>query len=326
MINRTKVLKVVSYLGFLLCVTTCMQIAAISAAQVIDRIVAVVNDDVITQSELQESMLPFIADYKIRYEEEELEGKIDEVRQDALNRLIEEKLILQEAKKREIAVEDSDIEERLDSVKERFNSEEEFNEAIADSGITMARLKEKYKDQIMMRNLVRGLINTNVNISPTQIVAYYNGNIKDFSVPKMARFKVLLIKCLPDSSMNETEKIVLQILDKIKDGQDFDLLVKQFSQGPNIDKGGDMGYMPAGGIIKELDDQIELLNAGDTSGMIKTSTGFYIIKVNDKKEAGTLPIYEVEEMIKERLYQRESELTLREFIGNLKEDAYITVK
>ena len=115
-------------------------------------------------------------------------------------------------------------------------------------------------------------------------------------------------------------------MSRIKDGQDFDLLVKQFSQGPNIDSGGDMGYVPAGGIIKELDDQIELLNAGDTSGIIMISTGFYIIKVIDKKEAGTLPIYEVEEMIKKRLYQRESELTLREFIGNLKEDAYITVK
>jgi len=126
--------------------------------------------------------------------------------------------------------------------------------------------------------------------------------------------------------MDETERIVLNILDKIKDGQDFDILVRQFSQGPNVDKGGDMGYMPAGGIIKELDDQIELLNVGDTSGIIKTNTGFYIIKVIDKKEAGTLPISDVKDMIKDRLYQRESELTLREFIGNLKEDAYIKIK
>ena len=87
-----------------------------------------------------------------------------------------------------------------------------------------------------------------------------------------------------------------------------------------------MGYMPAGGIIKELDDQIELLNAGDTSGIIKTSTGFYIIKVIDKKEAGTVPLSDVKDMIKERLHQRESELTLREFLGNLKEDAYIRIK
>ena len=251
---------------------------------------------------------------------------MDEVRQDALNRLIEEKLILHEAKKRKIKVEDSDIEARLEHVKEKFNSEEEFYQAIKDSGVTMARLKEKYREQVMMRNMVRGLINTNVNISPTQISAYYNGNIKDFSVPKTARFKVLLVKPLPDSSMAETEKTVSQILSRIDDGQDFDMLVKQFSQGPNIDKGGDMGYMPAGGIIKELDDQIELLNVGDTSGSIKTSTGFYIIKIVDKKEAGILPMPDVKDMIRERLYQRESELTLREFLGNLKEDAYIKIK
>ncbi len=326
MINKTRVIRHIYLLGLLLCAVAYTQPIALYAAQVIDRIVAVVNEDVITQSELQESMLPFIADYKVRYEEEELEGKMDEVRQDALNRLIEEKLIFQEAVKREIAVEDSEIESRLEDVKKRFKSEEEFYQAIKDSGVTMARLKDKYKEQTMMRNLVKGLINTNVNISPTQITAYYNGNIKDFSVPKMARFKVLLVKPLPDSNMDETEKIVLQILDRIKDGQDFDILVKQFSQGPNVDKGGDMGYMPAGGIIKELDDQIKLLNAGDTSGIIKTSTGFYIIKVVDKKEAGTLPINDVKDMIKDRLYQRESELTLREFIGNLKEDAYIKIK
>jgi parvulin-like peptidyl-prolyl isomerase len=303
-----------------------MQAAVVTAAQVIDRIVAVVDEDVITQSELQESMLPFIADYKLRYKEEEMEGKMGEVRQDALNRLIEERLILQEAKKRKIAVDDSEIKERLEHVKKRFDNEEEFYLAIKDSGITMARLKEKYKEQIMMRNLVRALINTNVNISPTEIAAYYNGNIKDFSVPKMARFKVLLVKPLPDSSMAKTEKIASQILDRINDGQNFDMLVKQFSQGPNIDKGGDMGYMPAGGIIKELDDQIELLNAGDTSGIIKTETGFYIIKVIDKKEAGIDPLSEVKDMIRERLYQRESELTLREFIGKLKKDAYIRIK
>ncbi len=326
MINKTRVIRYLYFLGFFLCAVAYVKPATLYAAQVVDRIVAVVNEDVITQSELQESMLPFIADYKVRYEEKELEGKMDEVRQDALNRLIEEKLIFQEAVKREIAVEDSEIESRLEVVKKRFNSEEEFYQAIKDSGVTMARLKEKYKEQIMMRNLVKGLINTNVNISPTQITAYYNGNIKDFSVPKMARFKVLLVKPLPDSNMDETEKIVLQILDRIKDGQDFDILVKQFSQGPNVDKGGDMGYMPAGGIIKELDDQIKLLNAGETSGIIKTSTGFYIIKVVDKKEAGTLPIGDVKDMIRDRLYQRESELTLREFIGNLKEDAYIKIK
>lgn len=311
---------------FLLCAAFFMPENSAWAAQVVDRIVAVVNDDIITQSELQQSMLPFIADYKVRYEEDELKGKMDEVREDALNRLIEEKLLMQEAKRREIAVEDSEVEQRLEAIKERFKSEDEFYDALKASGITLARLKDKYKEQIMMRKLVSSIIRKNVRISPTQITAYYNGNIKDFSRPKSARFKVLLIKPLQDSNMAATEELANSVLDKIESGQDFDMLVKQFSQGPNIDKGGDMGYMPAGSIIKELDEQIEVLNPGQTSGIIRTDTGFYIIKVIDKKQAGTAPLSEVEGMIKERLYERESELTLREFINKLKKDAYITIK
>ena len=93
------------------------------AAEVVDRIIAEVNDDVITQSELQESMIPFIADYRLRYSEEKLKDKLDEARQDALNRLIEEKVLLQEAKKRQIKVEDKEIEGRIAQVKTRFESE-----------------------------------------------------------------------------------------------------------------------------------------------------------------------------------------------------------
>ncbi len=295
-------------------------------AQVVDRIVAVVNDDVITQSELQESMLPFIADYKLRYEKEDLEDKMDEVREDALNRLIEEKLIIQEAKKKKISVEDSEIEQRLEIVKERFKDEDEFYNVLNASGINISKLKNKYKEQIMMRKLVSQLINSKVNITPTQITAYYNGNVDEFTMPRLTRFKVLLVKPLPDGTVAEAENIINTVMDKIRAGEDFDMLVKQFSQGPNIDKGGDMGYMPAGSIIKELDEQLEALQPGETSGVIKTSTGFYIIKVIDKKEAGVAPLSDVKDMIRERLYQRESELTLREFIGKLKEDAYITIK
>jgi len=85
-------------------------------AALIDKIAAVVNEDVITESELRESMLPFIADYRIRYGEEGLKEKMDEARQDALNRLIEEKLILLEARKRNVIVDDFEIQQRIEEV------------------------------------------------------------------------------------------------------------------------------------------------------------------------------------------------------------------
>lgn len=296
------------------------------AADVVDRIVAVVNDEVITQSELQESMLPFIADYRLRYAEEELESKVEAAKQDALNRLIEEKLILQEAEKRGIAVDEQEVEERLGEVKSNFKNEEEFQQLLESSGVTIAKLKQRYKEQIMMRKLINDLINAKVQITPTQIAAYYYAQRKDFSTPKMVRFKVLLLKPLPDRNIEQTEELALQILDRIRAGEDFDMLVKQYSQGPNLGKGGDMGYMPEGSIIKEVEDAILKLEPGEISALIKTATGFDIVKLINRKEAAVKSLTEATDIIRRRLFQREAELTLREFVDKLKKDAYIKIK
>jgi parvulin-like peptidyl-prolyl isomerase len=312
---------------FLFSVVISNMTAVSYSAEVVDRIVAVVNDEVITQSEVEESVIPFVADYRIRYGEEELsDKKMQEAREDALNRLIEEKLILQEAKKRNIKVEEADIEERIAEVKKRFSSEEEFNRAIEASGITIAKLREKYKEQIMMRDLISGLINSKVNITPTQIAAYYYAHIKSFSMPKMYRFKVLLLKPTEERTPQQTEELAMQVLDRIRSGEDFDMLVKQCSQGPHIDKGGDMGYMAEGSIIKEIEIELARLEPGETSSVIKTSSGFNIVKLIDEKEAGTKPPEEVNEIVRIRLFQREAELTLREFVNKLKEDAYIKIQ
>lgn len=293
------------------------------AAEVVDKIAAVVNDDVITQSELEESMLPFIADYRLRYGEEKLKDKVDEAKQDALNRLIEEKLILQEAKKTDITVSEQEIDEMLQHVKSRFESEEEFRYALEESGATMTKLKQRYKEQIMMRKLINGLINAKVNISPTQIAAYYYAHREHFLTPKMVRFKVLLLKPLPDRNIEQTEKLALQILDRIRAGEDFDMLVKEYSQGPNIDKGGDMGYMTEGSIIKEVEDAISNMEPGEISDLVKTATGFDIVKLIDRREAEVKSLAEATDTIRKRLFQVEAELTLREFVDKLKKDAYI---
>ena len=317
--------KIILTIVLLLCVSFRLTAQRAYAASLVDKIAAVVNEDIITESELQESMLPFIADYRVRYGEEGLNQKMHEARQDALNRLIEEKLIFQEAKKRQVMAEDFEIQERLEDVKKRFNSDEEFYNAIGASGVTLARLKKKYEEQIMMRKLVNGIIASRVSISPTQVTAYYYGNIKDFSSPDTARFKVLFIKPSEQETLNDARKLAEDILKRIGDGEDFDMLVKQFSQGPNTDKGGDMGYMSAGSTIPEIENAISQLSPGEISNIIETKSGFYIVMVVDKKQAGTVPIIEVSDIIKERLFQRESELTLREFVGKLKEDAYIKI-
>ncbi|MFH1867724.1 MAG: peptidylprolyl isomerase [Candidatus Omnitrophota bacterium] len=296
------------------------------AAEIVDKIVAVVNDDVITKSELEESMHPFIADYRVRYGEENLGDKMEEARKDALNRMIEEKLILQHAIKNEMEVEDAEIEERITRVKAKFNTEEEFYSTLKESGMTISKLRNKYKDQLLMKKLISGLISLKVRVSPTQIAAYYYGHLKDFTEPNMIRFKVILLKPTPERDKEDTRKLALEIVDRINSGEDFDTLAKEYSQGPNVDKGGDMGYMAEGTMLKELEDAISELGLGETSDPIETEAGYNIVELIDSKESRTKDMEEAEDFIKERLFQREAELVLREFVGKLKKDAYISIQ
>jgi len=177
----------------------------------------------------------------------------------------------------------------------------------------------------MMRKLVNGVINSKVHITPTQIASYYNGNIKDFSSPNMCRFKVIFIKISESEGRGAAQSLAENILARIKRGESFDALAAEFSQGPNIDKGGDMGYMAEGSTIPEIEQAMVTMSPGEVSEVIKAEAGFYIVMVVDKKLKGVLPMADVSDIIKERLFQRESELTLREFVSNLKRDAYIKI-
>jgi parvulin-like peptidyl-prolyl isomerase len=201
-----------------------------------------------------------------------------------------------------------------------------FSLAIVSPELSMAKLKDKYKGQIMMRKLVNNLITSRVNITPTQISAYYYGNQEDFIIPKLTHFKILLLKPTDERNIYQTEQLALYILERINKGEDFDLLVKEYSQGPNKDKGGDMGYMARGSMIKEIEDAIAGLKPGESSGIIKAPNGINIIKIVDIKESEVKSLSDMEDSIRQRLFQREAELTLREFVDKLKKDAYIKIK
>lgn len=303
----------------------CIWQSSLFSAEVVDTIAAIVNDDIITSSELRQSMLPFVADYKVRYGSAFAE-KLDEARVDALNRLIEEKLILQEAKKQGIEVDESEIDKRLEQVKSRTASVEEFNQMLDSSGLTIAKLKERYHEQIMMKNLVNQVVSSKVRISPTEIAAYYYGHREDFELPRKVNFRVLLLKPLPARGMEQTERLAESLLVRARSGEDFEFIVKQYSQGPNKEKGGEMGYVNEDGLIDEIKKNISNMQPGDISSLIKTSTGFHIIQLIDVKEAELKSLEEVSDAIRERLFQRDAELALREFVDNLKEDAYIEIK
>ena len=296
------------------------------AAELVDKIVAVVNDDIITQSELRESMLAFVADYHLRYGPEEAEVRLNEAKSDTLNRLVEEKLLFQEAKRREVKIVEADVEQRLENAKGKFESEEEFENALSKSGLTTEKLKSKYRDQLMIKALVNGIVMHNVDITPTQIAAYYYGHEEEFRQPEKVKFRIILLKFRPEQDKEIVRSFAGEIAKRAGSGEDFATLSRQYSEGPNAAGGGDMGFVSREDIAKEIREAIAPLIEGGVSAAIETSAGCNIVKLERKLPASTISLQEASSRVRERLFGREAELIFREFIDNLKKNAYIDIK
>ena len=229
----------------------------LGAAETINKFVAVVNDEVITQQDVDQLLAVLYAQFSQQYRGDELLKKMEEVRKDILNQIIEDKLILSRAKELGIKVTESEINERLEYIKKGFPSEEEFYKTLETQGITVANLKDRYRDQIMMKNLVDYEVKSRISVLPSEISEYYKKHRDEFRQGDKYKLKNILIKASDDVSLElakvETDKIYTRLTEE---GADFNELAKLYSQGPNAEQGGDMGYIEHGQMLEVLDKVI----------------------------------------------------------------------
>ncbi|MFH0771445.1 MAG: peptidylprolyl isomerase [Candidatus Omnitrophota bacterium] len=289
-------------------------------------IAAVVNNDVITQADLDTALKSIMSEFEKKYSGAELKEKMQETRSELLNQMIEDELILQEAKRLGVKVEDSEIEERLGEVKSRFNSARDFETELEKALVSEDMLKKRYKDNIMMSKLVTHEIKENIIVTPVEINEYYEQHSKELESPESARVKTIMLHF--DES--DTEKLVKQkaedIMRLISEGRDFSDLAKQYSQGPKAGEGGDMGFIEKGQMREEFDKAIFGLKTGEISSPIKVDTGYYIFKVEELKEGHPYSLEEIRGELENIIFRQKAEEKYKEWMKKLKKDAFIQIK
>jgi len=297
-------------------------------AEIVDGIVAVVNNEVVTQVELNAILLPIYTQYKSTYSDEELLKKIDEAKKNILYQLIEDKLILQEAHKIGMPATDEEVAERLEQIKSQFSSSQEFKSALASQGLTVVDLKEKYREQIMIKKMVNREVRSRVSVTPIEIALFYEKNKDDFNLPAQVKVMTIMIRkseADPESNTDSLKKIKMIEL-KIAEGEDFAKLAREYSQDPSAVDGGDMGYIGKGQMMKKIDEVIFSLQPGEISETIETPVGYHVFKIVEVKEAGAESFDEARMQIENYLFQEKAKERFDEWMTNLKENAYISVK
>ncbi|MBN2143249.1 MAG: peptidylprolyl isomerase [Candidatus Aureabacteria bacterium] len=295
----------------------------------IDGVVAVVNNDVITQTDLIRSLFPLIKQLKSEYSGPELNTKIEEIKKEILEQLIENKLILQtavEMQGKELQVPEKEILQHIERIIAKFPSREVFEDALEKENLSFEDFKKDCTDQLLVKHLVSKEVSSKVYVSNSDIEQYYHSHEEEFKVPAMITFSQIWIKKEADEKNTGAKKALIEsIAEEIKNGKDFKALAIEHSEDPHAKDGGLWNDVKKGQFMPEIDQVLWTLKPGEVSTIIETSSSFHILKVESIQKADVVPIKEVWDTISNKLYIQQADRIRKEWIDRLRQKAFIQV-
>ena len=215
----------------------------------------------------------------------------DEINNDVLSFIIDNEVAYQDAQKQNIKIEDSEVNEKFDQLKDALNTNPLYKEKLEKAGVTEDFLKEQIKKDLAVAKYKENFIK-DIKISDKEMEAYYNNHKDQFNVEEVKASQILISTLDKDNkevSKEEKEKLkekAQSVLDKIKNNEDFANLAKEYSDDKNSGKdGGDLGYFAKSDKNVEFTKEVFKLDTNQVSNLIETPYGYHIVKVTDKRSA-----------------------------------------
>jgi peptidyl-prolyl cis-trans isomerase C len=251
---------------------------------------------------------------------------LPKIKTDILNNLIDRELLYQESQKKNATIDAEEVNNQLKSIKDRFPSQAEFENTLGQLDLTEADVKSQLERNIAIRNLIDKTVTQKINVSDEETKAFYEANPNLFKQSEQVKASHILIKVDPgatDTQKAQARIEIVQIKQKLKNGQDFAAFAKEYSQGPSSVNGGDLGFFGRGQMVKPFEDAAFALKPNEVSDIVETRFGYHLIKVVDKKPGGMMTYAEVKDQIGRRLKRKKIEQEAKLYIENLKKDAKI---
>lgn len=243
---------------------------------------------------------------ELRSELEKVGGK------SVLGRMIDQEVIRQTANQQNLTVSDQEIQQELDNFKKEFPSEDAFNQALANEGLTLDEFKIQVKDRMLLNKLAT----KDVQVSQEDIKKYYEEHGKEFVEPEQVHARHILV---------DTEDEAKAILDRLKKGEDFAKVAQEKSKDTSSAiKGGDLGFFERGTMVAEFDKTVFSMKVNDLSEPVKTQFGYHIIQLLEKKEAKQPTLEEVSSKIEKRL-KEEKAIPVEQLIPDLRKQADVNI-
>ena len=297
---------------------------------VVDRIVAVVNEEVITLSEVDRIIGPFLKEAVRAEDRLERKEQLNRVRRQALDALIEEKLMDREVKKAGIKVTPREVEAVIDDVKKQNKvTQEGLERALAVEGITFEQYKTQIERKILRTKLVQWSVKVEPKASEKQLREFYEQNAERYRTPETLRPAHILFgipREAPSEKVQEVRKKCQEVLDRIRKGEDFGEMALLYSQDPSAKDRGDLGYFKKGELLPAFEKEFNRLRVGEVGGIIRTEFGFHLIKLLDRRGGTPMPFEEAKAQVQKEYFRSETDRAVRQFITSLKEKSVIDIR
>jgi len=298
--------------------------------ELIDRIVAVVNNDIITLYDLNRAFKPYEENIKaLRYPPEKERETLFQVRKDLLDQLIDGKLADQEIERAQISVSEGDIDSTIERLKEtRSFTDEQLREGLSRQGMTMEEYRQEIKEQILRTKLVNREVKSKIVITSEDVKAYYDNHRDQYAGKKGYYLFNIFVRLSAGAGTSERENAMAEIRDvraRLNQGVPFEEMVNELKNSTSRVQGTDLGLYSLEELSEQLQEAVSKLKAGEYSETIDTEFGPQIVYVQKIQETTTKSFDEIEAEIEEILYNESVDNRYQDWLEDLRKRSWIKI-
>lgn len=293
-----------------------------SSAEVVDRIVAIVNESVVTLSELNAATA--VALDKIAPDAKKDGKGIVELKGKVLDSIIEQKLVKQAADSAGIEISEREVDNAIEDVKKQNEmTEDALMLALAQNGLTYREYREQLKEQIRQVKFIGKEFRSKISIQNEEIEDYYRQNQDEFAGPASYRVRMIFV---PSNNADLMNRKIGIVKDGLKAGMEFARLAAEYSDGPEAGAGGDLGYVKSGELDKAIEEAVKRLSINEISEPVFLPEGVYFLQLLDSKAPEPRPLAEVGKEIQEKLFKKMMDERFAFWLKEVKTFAHIEMR
>lgn len=289
----------------------------------LDGIAAVVNNNVITFSQVRELVAVREQTLRESLKGQQLVDKVKELRLAAINDLIDRQLVLQDFEKSKFQMPDYVIDDHVQTIiREQFNGDRPaFIRTLQAQGYTIQRFRKVETDKMIVQAMRQRNVKVNTIISPAKIEKYYQDHRSEYSTPEQVKLRMIVLhKDTPNAESTASE-----LRTKIKNGDDFAKMASMYSEDSSKNAGGDWGWIDRSTLDKSLSDAAFTLKPGRVSKVLNVNGNSYILYVEGRKRAGAKPLESIHDEISAKILQAERQEAQEKWIKNLRAKAFVKI-